>query len=52
MMMLVLDGLIDMLQISSNLRPVGVLISLIRQQMFAIFIQVHILKNVTKKSST
>lgn len=53
MMMLVLDGLIDMLQISSNLRPVGVLISLIsRQQIFAIFMQVHILKNVTKKSST
>ena len=51
--MLVLNGLIDTPQISSNLRSVSILISLIsRQQIFAIFMQVHILKNVTRKSST
>lgn len=47
--MLVLDGSIDTLQISSNSRPVISLIS--RLQIFAIFMQVHILKNATKKSS-
>lgn len=51
--MLVLNDLIDTPQISSNLRSVSILISLIsRQQIFAIFMQVHILKNVTRKSST
>ena len=51
--MLVLNDLIGTLQISSNLRSVSILISLIsRQQIFAIFMQVHILKNVTRKSST
>lgn len=45
--MLVLDGSIDTLQISSNSRPVISLIS--RLQIFAIFMQVHILKNATRK---
>lgn len=45
--MLVLDGLMDTLQISSNSRPVISRIS--RLQIFAIFMQVHISKNATKK---
>lgn len=45
--MSVLDGLIDTLQISPNSRPVASLIS--RLQIFAIFMQIHILKNATKK---
>lgn len=45
--MLVLDGLMDTLQISSNSRPVISRIS--RLQIFAIFMQVHISKNATEK---